>query len=1202
MPVSLQMNKTGFNLSLDYWGTTVTPRADLHSNLSDLIAATPSHVLVWPGAAAGDEYDPIPTSLNISINPMNGSASVSGNTSGPTLLYDVGATHTVAVANEAQFVALCESIHCTAILQVPGEVNNTTLAQQVVYYTEHILNFTPAAWEIGNEPELWKDWNCPWDDWTKPLCTSYNNKVGHNNKLVTPLEYAYEVQNYTQALRLVDPHIQILGVPATGRPENHLSVSDWVNATVSVNLLNPNGTPNDNLAGIAFHDYPAGKFGVPTLAQFYGTIASPAGLAARITGIRSAISNETTKLCAGLSCEPVPVYVTEVGSSLSHWNYSQYGLGFPGALDLAAQIVQSISLNLTNLDLYAAVLNTTNSWFPPSSLIPRPDYTLYSEVLPHLGTEVYPTTLLPPNSSLYFGNESNSNSTLHSNLYAVATVDPAAGNRADLMAVDLNLTTSVNFTPQLPGIGTGVPVEAWYWNGTLANLNGNVTAVATTVEPTSQYFPGGLPQNFTMRNQSLVVFEAYPSLVGVPVTFPASGLPVSTRWYVRVDNLLLTSNNSGTISTFLPPGTYTPDSEPVSLPLNGVEKVPVERLEPFLTSPLTVGSVPTIDPVNFSTQWSVNVTSVPDGGGNVSPTVSWLNASATAVLTASANPGEAFSRWTGYGPGSYTGKANPVTIAPTGPITEKAFFTPAYFVTFLEQNLPAGTPWTVTIRGTAYQSSTASLLIAETNGTYGYEVGAVPGYRAAPENSSVSIDGANVTVEVTFIKRTPPPPPPPSYWATFEEIGLPTGTNWSVSVRAVTEWSSTTSLAFLEKNGTYGFQVGAVSGYRSTPKNFSFSIEGSPQTIMISFIPQYHPPAEFAVTFNETGLPAGIDWTVTVRNVTESASGSAIVFLLVNATYGFQVGAVSGYRSIPTNASVMVNGAPLTTVVAFLQRTPPAAAFPVDFVEAGLPSGTAWSVTVRNATYSSVGPVVSTVEINGSFGYRVTPILGFAAHPQHAGFEVQGAPVQVSVNFTQVDLYWLVWNESGLGPAPQWSVTVDGASYNSGGAWTMALVSNGTHTYRVHGPEGFAPTPASGSVSMNGTSLEVRILFRPINYTVTFSESGLPGGSGWRVTLWTLVTLSTDTSDTFEIRNGSFAYSIVGPHGYSASPREGTLSVSGGPLSLHITFAPIPDGPVLPSDWTVAGTAVSVAAVLAFAAWGTFAALGAVSRKRGRRS
>ncbi len=174
---------------------------------------------------------------------------------------------------------------------------------------------------------------------------------------------------------------------------------------------------------------------------------------------------------------------------------------------------------------------------------------------------------------------------------------------------------------------------------------------------------------------------------------------------------------------------------------------------------------------------------------------------------------------------------------------------------------------------------------------------------------------------------------------------------------------------------------------------------------MISFIPQYHPPAEFAVTFNETGLPAGIDWTVTVRNVTESASGSAIVFLLVNATYGFQVGAVSGYRSIPTNASVMVNGAPLTTVVAFLQRTPPAAAFPVDFVEAGLPSGTAWSVTVRNATYSSVGPVVSTVEINGSFGYRVTPILGFAAHPQHAGFEVQGAPVQVSVNFTQVDLY-----------------------------------------------------------------------------------------------------------------------------------------------------------------------------------------------------
>src|SRR5208282_2847840 len=351
-------------------------------------------------------------------------------------------------------------------------------------------------------------WNCPWTDWTKPLCDSYNNQVGHNNRLIVPLEYAHEVQNYTVALRLIDPNIQILGLPATGRPENHLSLTDWVNATVQVNVLNPNGTPNANLAGIAFHDYAAGKSGNFTLPQFYATLASPAGLPTRIESVRSAIHNETVQRCVAVTCAQPPVYVTEVGSALSHWNYSQFSIGFPGALDLGAQVVQAMTLNLTNLDLYATIFNTTNSWLPPSTLVPRPDYTLYTEVLPHLGAFVYPATLAPPDISPYVGD----NSTLRSNLYAIATVANLSGDRADLLALNLNTTTSVEFTPTLPGIAAGVPVEAWYWNGSLATIGGNQSSVASTPAPVGQFFPLGLPKNFTLSSQSLVLLEACPFL------------------------------------------------------------------------------------------------------------------------------------------------------------------------------------------------------------------------------------------------------------------------------------------------------------------------------------------------------------------------------------------------------------------------------------------------------------------------------------------------------------------------------------------------------------------------------------------------------------------------------------------------------------------------------------------------------------------
>ncbi len=1198
VPVNLTINSRGINLSSLFWGTTVTPHTPIYANVSSLVEATPARVIVWPGASAGDEYDPIPTNLSISVSNPTGVVSTSGSMSGPTQIHTVGSPPVTvnASASEAEFVQWCRSINCTAIMQVPGEVNNTTLAQQIVAYTEDVLHFKATAWEIGNEPEIWRHWNCPWQDWDD-ACRQINLNLRGTDKDVTPIQYAWEVNNYTQAMRVVDPNIQIIGVPVTGRNNGNWSVTAWANATVQIN--------GPNLTGVAFHDYPAGNSGNSTLAQFYAFLASPAGLPARVNSIRQGVNNTMATYWPGVH-HTVQVWVTEDGSGLSHYGFERYSVGYPGALSYAAQAIQGMALNVTNMDVYASVFYTSNSWFDAATLVPRPDYTLFSEILPHLGTVVYPATLTPPNVTAYYG---GSNRTLHANLYAIATTDPSDSNRADLMAVNLNTSltapNNVSFTPQLPGISPGNPVEVWYWNGTEVNGTGGRTSFSNTPEPVAEYLPNGLPSTWTLPAQSLVLFESYPNSAGVPIQFTESGLPNylnsgqhgPVRWFVDVNGQMETTNHTGNITAFLPRGTYSAQSEAVALPLTGKFPLSVtgngtnstERLEPFLTNSIVVGGSPTTVPVQFVNQSSLTLTMLPSDGGTVSPSVSWLNASVPTTLVASANPGFVFSHWSGYGPGNYSGKTDPVTVTPTGPISEKAFFTSAYSVTFQVVNLPPGTPWNVTIRGLNYPSSSTNLTVPERNGTYAFQVSTIPRYHLVkPANLTFVIAGASPSpISLVFAKNP--------YQVELAEEGLPTGTIWSVTVRNVS-YSSTNSspgvIVLTETSGTYGYQLGSVPGYRGAPENSSFGVNGANLTVPVLFV------ATFPVTFEESGLPTGMSWNVTVRGIKEVTTGAVVAFQEKEGKYGFQIGQVSGYRAVPSNYSFSIQSQALTITITFVPLHPPPTRYTVTFDETGLPAGASWFVTVRNSSFSSDTPAITAMEINGTFGYHVSAVTGFVAQPSSWWFDVDGSPIQVAVTFTQVDIYKIIWTETGLGRAPVWSILVDGAPHTGGGAWTNASLLNGTHFYRVLGPPGYAATPASGSISVDGISFQVRVTFEPIVYSVIFAETGLPAGAMWRVYVGDLSEISTVEITEFQIRNGTFNFTVVAPHGYSASPRQGTRSVEGNPSSLLITFSPIPDGPLLPSIWAVGGAALTVVAALGVATWGTFAVLSAVRRGR----
>lgn len=154
---------------------------------------------------------------------------------------------------------------------------------------------------------------------------------------------------------------------------------------------------------------------------------------------------------------------------------------------------------------------------------------------------------------------------------------------------------------------------------------------------------------------------------------------------------------------------------------------------------------------------------------------------------------------------------------------------PTYHVAFYETGLPAGTSWSVTLGGFTQPSTTAWDNFSEPNGTYGFTV-LSPGYRASLPSGSLSVRGLGNLVRETFTAL-----PPGTYVVTFTESGLPTGTSWSVTFNGTRLFSTTSTIPFTSKNGSWPFSVGVVDGYMPSPASGDVLVSGGPASQTITF-------------------------------------------------------------------------------------------------------------------------------------------------------------------------------------------------------------------------------------------------------------------------------------------------------------------------------------------------------------------------------
>jgi len=178
-------------------------------------------------------------------------------------------------------------------------------------------------------------------------------------------------------------------------------------------------------------------------------------------------------------------------------------------------------------------------------------------------------------------------------------------------------------------------------------------------------------------------------------------------------------------------------------------------------------------------------------------------------------------------------------------------------------------------------------------------------------------------------------------------------------------------------------------------------------------------------------------------------------------------------------------------------------------------------------------------------------------------------PARFDLNFTV----------SGLAAGSNWSVTFNGASPYTTNASIESSLVNGSYAWTAGSQNGYIATPTSSVAELNGATLVVPVDYVPFTYSVTFTESGLPSGTSWTVTLNGAPHTTTSSSITLQEPNGSYAYTILPVAGYSSSVSSGNVEVSAAPAGVAVTFTPSSVSPIFSNaDFLVVG-AVAVAVV-----------------------
>ncbi|MGA8511265.1 MAG: hypothetical protein WB778_00850 [Thermoplasmata archaeon] len=498
--------------------------------------------------------------------------------------------------------------------------------------------------------------------------------------------------------------------------------------------------------------------------------------------------------------------------------------------------------------------------------------------------------------------------------------------------------------------------------------------------------------------------------------------------------------------------------------------------------------------------------------------------------------------------------------------------------TLNESGLPNATKWTGVYMGNHTNSNTTSITWPTGNGTFNWTVlptsftiggKAWPEWASNPGRGTVHVLASDVQVNVNFL---------PAWTITFTESGLPAGTNWTSRLLAYGQtpttdrYSMNTYFRYPLYNGSYSFQILPASG--------GYGVEYIPT------ISDYGPIRMHGANISEnvvftTHYLLNTSASPTVGGSTTPVSGyypaAAVVVIGEGPANGYTfsswVGTGSGsYTGTNDSANVTMNG-PINETAEFVGAT-----FEVTFTETGLPSGTSWSVTLNGSLESSTNDMIVFLEVNNSYSFTVGAVSGFTANPASGSLIVNGAAVPQPIVFTAVTppSYNVTFTESGLPSGSSWSVTLADSMLSSIATSIIFSEQNGSYAFTVGAITGYTASPAAGNLAVNGGPVAQAIVFRPPPaFALTFTESGLPSGASWSVSVNGNLQSSTTTTIVFQLGNGTYTFVPTNVTGYTVFPEKGAVTITGAGASESITYSATPakgggsSGGLSTLDWII---------------------------------
>lgn len=615
-----------------------------------------------------------------------------------------------------------------------------------------------------------------------------------------------------------------------------------------------------------------------------------------------------------------------------------------------------------------------------------------------------------------------------------------------------------------------------------------------------------------------------------------------------------------------------------------------------------------------------------------------------------------FLSWTGAGLGSVTATGMNISWTANGPVNETANFqvnglcskTSAtgpvtctdlnQSLAFDETGLPANTTWMVTLFGYQGETVTASsnsssldIQSVATLGTVSYVIWTIP--TTTPGTywigtgtpvSPVLLPGQRV-VNVTFTQGSPSSA---RFWTQFEPSGLSNGTAWSLKLDSnslgVENGSYNTTLAggshvigAPDVYGTSGtsyyaasltyqpFIVGAVNEtFRTLPATLAFNGSG---IVTVNYQPEYW--LSVASGAGGSSTPPS-EWVHSGASVTLNETPDPGYYFV-----GWTGGGGGSTTSSQANPTIRPTG-PVTELATFAPTPAPRWNLTVQTV--GLPAGEEAQVTIGNATYSGSGSFVVVGLLTADYavrlaytysnltdGVRYVPTSWSSSYTQPVqGTIAVGSDGSLNVTYATQDLVSIAATGNGNvtpSPGPYW--------YTSGATFTLTATPASHYMLRAwvgFGPGAVNGTTLSVSATVNGPISETaQFVWKPTplprTFNLTVSESGLPAGTLWNISVGATGGVSSSSSLTISGLNGS--YTAVVPIVYAGAGTRYVANASGvyaqpvdvtanGSLSLTftkeylLTISNSVGGNVsTSSEWVAAGTSVTLSAIPTNSSW-----------------